>query len=160
MFCSTCGAEYAQKINYCKRCGSNITTPASTIEVHVPRPRLTGMFFAVAAMGIIGLIACFVAYSEFIHSGIRGPELIVPFIMGLFFIFCIAGGLLWQLARMVSSFQKSLRNTTVEKIAPPLQQPIAIPAQPDTVGSITDHTTRSFDSSVYLEAEKRKRDLA
>lgn len=160
MFCSTCGAEYAQKINYCKRCGSNITTPTSTVEVHVPRPRLTAMFIAIASMGLIGLIVCFTALSEFAHMGMRGPDLIVPFILGLFFIFAIAGGLTWQLARMVSAFQKSLRNTTIDKIASPQPQPIAMPAHQEPIPSITDHTTRSFDSSVYLEAEKRKRDLA
>ena len=160
MFCSSCGAEYAQKINYCKRCGTNITTPTNTVEVHVPKPRLTAMFIAIAGLGLIGLIACFTALSEFAHMGMRGPDLIVPFVLGLFFIFAIAGGLMWQLSRMVSTFQKNLHNATLDKIVTPQQQPIVTSTYQEPVPSITDHTTRSFDSSVYLEAEKRKRDLA
>ncbi len=159
MYCPSCGAEYAQKINYCKRCGATMTSSTNTVEVHVPRPRFTGMFWAIAALSIGGLIACFTAFSEFAQEGLRGDQLLIPFVMGLLFIGGIAGGMIWQLARLVSTFQQNVRQPKVE--TPPLPQPpqYETPALPLTIeppASVSEHTTRSFDPAILIEAEKRR----
>ena len=159
MFCPNCSAEYSQKINYCKRCGSNMAPAANTVEVHLPQPRLTGMFWAIAGMSIVGLIACFTAFSEFARAGLRDENLLVPFVLGLLFIGMIAGGMIWQLARLVSTFQQNVRQPKVE--TPPLPQPPQdeTPAPPlalEPPASVSEHTTRSFDPVVYVEAEKRR----
>ena len=160
MFCPNCGADYPQKINYCKRCGANMASPTNTVEVHVPRPRLTGMFWAIAALSIGGLIACFTAFSEFARAGLRGDQLIIPFVMGLLFIGGIAGGMIWQLARLVSTFQQNVRQPKVE--TPPLPHyetpvpPLAMLQEPPA--SVSEHTTRSFDPAVYIEEKRRRRE--
>ena len=157
MFCPNCGAEYPQKINYCKRCGSNMAPAGNTVEVHLPRPRLTGMFWAIAAMSIGGLIACFTAFSEFAREGLRGDDLLIPFMGGLLFIGVIAAGMIWQLARLISAFQQNVRQPKAE----PLPQyempvlPLALSQEP--LSSVSEHTTRSFDPAVLIEAEKRRR---
>lgn len=157
MFCPNCGAEYAQKINYCKRCGATMTTPTNTVEVNVPRPRLTGIFGAVSLFSLIGLIACFTAFTELANRGLRDEHLFIPFIFGLFFVFGISALLIWQLARTVSIFRDAVRHPKSEPL--PLPQPQYQPPQlvtpPEPLASITDHTTRSFDP-VYREAEKRR----
>ncbi|HEX4947477.1 MAG TPA: zinc ribbon domain-containing protein [Blastocatellia bacterium] len=157
MFCPNCGAEYPQKINYCKRCGANMTAPTNTVEVHIPPPRFAGMFWAVAVMSIVGLIACFIAFNEFAHEGLRGDHLLVTFVAGLFFIGCVAGGLIWQLARLVSTFQQTVRQPKAETIPLLQSPPPSLATPPEPLASVSEHTTRSFDSAVYLEAERRKR---
>ncbi len=162
MFCSNCSAEYSQKINYCKRCGANMASPANTVEVQLPRIRFAGMFWAIAVLGIGGLITCFTAFNEFAREGLRGDHLIVPFVMGLLFIGGIAGGMIWQLARLISTFQQNVQQPKVEPIPlPPYQTPAAplvtplLPQEP--LSSISEHTTRSFDPAIYIEAEKQRR---
>lgn len=156
MFCPNCGAEYAQKINYCKRCGATMTASANNVEVHVPRPRLTGMFWAVSLFSIIGLIACFTAFGSFAERGLRDENLLLPFIFGLMFVGGISGLLVWQLSRVVSLFRDAVRSPKVEtQPSPSYQSPrLATPQEP--VSSISDHTTRSFDPAIYREAEKRR----
>ncbi len=156
MFCPTCGAEYSQKINFCKQCGSNMTQPANNVEVHLPRPRFTGMFFAIAALGIVGLIACFTAFGDFAQRGLHGDELLAPFFLGLLFVFGIAGGLIWQLSRLISTFKQSVKAALTEPTPLLMNQPsrLVTPLKPGT--SVTEHTTRSFDPALYLEAEKRR----
>ena len=159
MYCPTCGAEYAQKLNYCKRCGSNMTTPTNTVEVNIPRPRLTGMFGAVSLFSLIGLIACFVAYTSFVDRGLRKDELYIPFLVGLMFVSGISGLLVWQLSRIVSLFRDAVRTPKIE--AQPLPQslpqyqtpPLAIPSEP--ISSISEHTTHSFDPAVYPEKRRQ-----
>lgn len=160
MFCPTCGAEYTQKINYCKRCGANMATPTNSVEVHVPRPRFAAMFWAIALMALVGLITCFTAFDSFADEGLRGDHLIVPFVMGLLFIGAIAGLLIWQLSRIVSVFRDAVQTpkVTSQVTLPPQPSyqtpPLAAPTDP--ISSISEHTTRSFDPVIYLEAEKRR----
>lgn len=159
MFCPNCGAEYAQKLNYCKRCGSTMTAPTNTVEVNVPRPRLTGLFWAVSLFSLIGLVACFTAFTELAHRGLRDEHLFIPFIFGLFFVFGISALLIWQLARTVSVFRDAVRRPQTEPQAlppaVPQYQPPQLATPPEPVNSVTDHTTRSFDP-VYREAPPRR----
>jgi hypothetical protein len=164
MFCPNCGAEYAQKINYCKRCGATMTTPTQTVEVNVPRPRLTGMFWAVSSFSLIGLIACFIAFTHLADRGLRDEHVFIPFVFGLFFVFGISALLIWQLARTVSVFRDAVRTPKSEPQplppvaaqAVPQYQPPALAAPSEPATSITDHTTRSFDPVRLQEAEKRR----
>lgn len=156
MFCPTCGAEYAQKINYCKRCGANMTAPTNTVEVHVPRPRFAAMFWAVSLFGILGLIACFVAFATFVGMGLRGSDVKFPFMLGMLCVFGIAAMLIRQLAKLINVFQEAVRTPKVETQPLPTYQAPPLTAPPEPVSSISEHTTRSFDSVVYLEAEKRR----
>ncbi len=128
MFCPNCGAEYAQKINYCKRCGATMTASANNVEVHIPRPRLTGMFWAVSLFSLIGLITCFIAYTSFIDRGLRKDELMIPFIFGLMFVSGISGLLVWQLSRIVSLFRDAVHTPKIETQPLPVYQtpPLAV----------------------------------
>lgn len=159
MFCPTCGAEYAQKINFCKRCGANMSSATNTVEVHVPRPRFAAMFWAVALFGIVGLIACFLAFTAFVEMGLRGSDLKFPFVLGLLCVFGIAAMLVRQLAKLINVFQEAVRAPKVEtQPLPAYQPPPALPntTPPEPISSISEHTTRSFDPAIYLEAEKRR----
>ena len=48
MFCQSCGFEYTQKTNYCKRCGGNLTSTDKPPVVQLPTLKITGVFFVIA----------------------------------------------------------------------------------------------------------------
>jgi hypothetical protein len=83
------------------------------------------MFCAIAAFGIAGMVTAFHMLNVLTGRGLHGDDLIVPFVMTLMFNGAIAGLLIWQLARMITAYQKSGRNVVVEKHyireAPPAQ---------------------------------------
>jgi hypothetical protein len=150
MFCPSCGFEYTQKTNYCMRCGEGLGLTSVVDAPKTERPRLGLMFVAVAAFGIAGLIAAYNMLDMLTNKGLRGDDLIVPLVMTLMFTGAIAGLLIWQLARLITSYQKSGRNVVVEKHyireSPPaqlgastgqFQQPIEPP-------SVVEHTTRQL----------------
>lgn len=153
MFCPSCGFEYTQKTNYCKRCGESLSV---TNVADAPKTGrgiiLAAMFCAVAAFSTVGMLMAFVMYNKLANRGLRGDELIVPFMMGMMFTGAIAVLLIWQLARLVTAYQKGERNVVVEKhyiresppaqlgaTADPLQQAVEPP-------SVVEHTTRQFAS--------------
>lgn len=150
MFCPSCGFEYTQKTNYCKRCGESLSVTGVANTPKMERPKLVSMFCAVAAFGIIGMFMVFVMYNVLSERGLRGDELILPFMMGMTFIGAVAGLLIWQLSRMITAYQKTERNVVVEKHyireAPPAQfgaptDPIQQAVEPP---SVIEHTTRQF----------------
>jgi hypothetical protein len=150
MFCPSCGFEYTQKTNYCKRCGESLSVTSMVDAPKMERPKLAAMFGAVAAFGIVGMAMAFAMLNVLVDRGLRGDELIVPFVMTLTFTGSIAGLLIWQLARMITASQKIGRNVVVEKHyireAPPAQlgaptDPLQQSVEPP---SVVEHTTRQM----------------
>src|SRR5262245_50342720 len=150
MFCPSCGFEYTQKTNYCKRCGESLSVTSLVDAPKMERPKLAIMFLAVAAFGIAGMGMAIALLDMMLGRGLRGDELIVPFVMSLMFTGAIAGLLIWQLARLITAYQKTGRNVVVEKHfireAPQAQfsgptDPIQQAVEPP---SVVEHTTRQF----------------
>ncbi|HEY7182489.1 MAG TPA: zinc ribbon domain-containing protein [Blastocatellia bacterium] len=150
MFCPSCGFEYTQKTNYCKRCGESLSLPANADAPKTPRSRIAGMFWAIAVFCFLGLLTVFSAYDHLVARGLRGDELMMPFLMGMFLIGAVAGLLIWMLARMISVHQRTGRNVVVEKHfireAPPanLGAPTGEIQQAVEPQSVIEHTTRQL----------------
>jgi phosphotransferase system glucose/maltose/N-acetylglucosamine-specific IIC component len=92
MFCPSCGLEYTQKTNYCKRCGEELNAAPQAVGVEPPRFRAVGMFFIVALFGIVGLSVASVADAPKMER----PKLAIMFIavalfglMGMFTAFAM-----------------------------------------------------------------------
>src|SRR5262249_4291868 len=158
MFCPSCGAESAQKTNFCKRCGANMNPAASTVEVHLPRAGVSGMVWAIAGFSLIGMIASLIMLGSL--SGRPGEPIaelvIVAFIACLMFVFSIAGMLTWQLARLINTYRDAVRQPInkakfeVPPPPPPQPQPVYIPAAHSPAPSVVGHTTRQM-AGVYAE---------
>jgi hypothetical protein len=110
------------------------------------------MFVAVVAFSVVGMLTVFQMYNILSARGLRGDELILPFMMGMMFTGAIAGLLIWQLSRLITAYQKTGRNVVVEKHfireAPPAQlgaatDPLQQAVEPP---SVVEHTTRQFAS--------------
>ncbi|HZS06439.1 MAG TPA: zinc ribbon domain-containing protein [Blastocatellia bacterium] len=160
MFCPSCGAEYPQKTNFCKRCGANMNPTANSIEVHMPRPRVAGMVWAIALFSTAGLIASMVFLNELIPRNelSEGPK-IFAFVASLMFVLGISGMLVWQLARMIGTWQHAVQQSAQKAqnelaaqsqpaLPQPQYQPAPVAANKETVPSVTEHTTRSFNPAM------------
>jgi len=150
MFCPSCGFEYTQKTNYCKRCGESLSVTSVVDAPKMKRPNLAAMFCGIAAFCVVGMATAYAMLNVLIDRGLRGDDLIVPFVMTLMFNGAIAGLLIWQLARMITAYQKTGQNVVVEKHyireAPPAQlgaptDPLQQIVEPP---SVVEHTTRQM----------------
>jgi hypothetical protein len=150
MFCPSCGFEYTQKTNYCKRCGGSLGLTSEADAPKIERPKLGLMFVAVTVFGIAGMFMAFVMLDLLAGKGLRGDDLIVPFVMTLMFTGAIAGLLIWQLARLITTYQKTGRNVVVEKHfirePPPAQLGASTGQFQQAVEppSVVEHTTRQL----------------
>lgn len=152
MFCPTCGFEYTQKTNYCKRCGGALTSSDKQPVIQLPALKVTGAFFVIAAFVLFSLMFVYNFYWDMIRREIRGPELFVPFVLGVGVIGAVAGMLCWQLSRLITVSRK--QEDWVAKQEPPTfrevqpQGRVIAPADPirNAVehSSVVEHTTRQM----------------
>jgi hypothetical protein len=152
MFCPSCGFEYTQKTNYCKRCGGNLTTSDKPPVVQLPTLKVTGAFLVIAAFVLFSLMFIYDFYWDMIRREIRGPELFVPFILGVGLIGAVAGLLCWQLSRLITVARKpehwaeKQERPTFREVQP--QGRLVAPADTarNTVEppSVVEHTTRQM----------------
>ena len=155
MYCPVCGVESTQGLNYCKRCGANLTVALHSTEQPVGGG-LKGFHFALAvaslslgtavvALGGLGIVLSFV--QDMSHQATSGnlPRLIL--LLGLPMVCAISLLLVWQISRLISMPRQSLGALS----QPPRSQvsthaSVQVAAPPaDSAPSVTEHTTRTFD---------------
>jgi hypothetical protein len=151
MFCPSCGFEYTQKTNYCKRCGEELNASAQSVEIKPQRSQAVGMSFVVVGfLSIAGLFLNLLSYHVLL-SRHESPEVaFLTFALGLLFVGGIAGFLMRQLSRLIMAQQKSNQAPAQERIIIREAQAPQIGAPADPVWgaseppSVVEHTTRQM----------------
>jgi hypothetical protein len=163
MYCSSCGIEVTQELNYCNRCGANLNqSPTFIPQVVAPPVRLTGPTIALGAMVVISLMVIFGSASGLVMRGLHPAALAWMVIVGLATLFGITGLVirLWvhllknSSADAVPQYQRPAQLRQPQPDPQQLQAPQTGPMQAP-ISSVTDHTTRTFDP-VYRERSQRK----
>jgi hypothetical protein len=163
MFCPTCGFEYTQKTNYCKRCGATLTPSDRPPVIQLPTLKITGVFFVIAAFVLFSLMFVYDFYWSMIRQQIRGPELLLPFVLGVGLIGAVAGLLCWQLSRVITVARKQEEWAARQELpafteAQP-QGRLVAPTDPIRAAveppSVIEHTTRQM-ASAYREPASRE----
>jgi hypothetical protein len=167
MFCPSCGFEYTQKTNYCKRCGEDLGLPGVTDAPKKTQPNVAIMFIAVVVFCLAAVTLLLAAWDHFQRTGrcngMCDEERILLSFVG-FSSLLVTLLLIWQLGRMITAFRRTGQEKIVEKHfireAPPVQ-PIAptsqIPEVPKAIEapSVVEHTTRQM-AGRYRESSAPK----
>ncbi len=152
MYCPSCGYEITVELNYCKRCGANLTVTAGNLPVAVSPPiKLTAptLVLGLTLIGAMGVI--FAGVTELARLGVHQVAL--------------AWIVIFSMATLFGSTALLIRFWS--KIAIPQRESRFIPAPPkpavidrgvtpqlpprDPAPSVTENTTRTF-SPIYRES--------
>lgn len=151
MFCPSCGTECPVGLNYCNRCGANLsalTAVPEIVQVNITKPALIiGTILAVFTLGGFGaLIGGALALSTVIHGN---DPLIAMIFFGMLTIMIVDIILVRQLSKLISASIKSDSLASPKKL---VAQPQTVPqlprlttAQLTPTPSVTEHTTRFFE---------------
>lgn len=163
MFCPSCGTE-STGLNYCNRCGANLTAPAPASIVQVAAINLTkpiliiGALVALLTLGGFGAIV-----SGTIEMAQRGAANVSPAlpIFGLPCILVIDILLIRQLSKLISA-ALSTNRVQAQQPLPPMQSDARyIPPPPtariEAAPSVTENTTRFFEETYRPPAEPQPR---
>jgi hypothetical protein len=167
MYCQTCGTEIQTGLNYCNRCGTAVSSSVSsplirqeTAVVDIKSPVRT-LGFTITATTLIGFTILFVALAALTSTErpLPSPLLGILSVAGLLTILVIDVMLIRILSRVVQlpvaaapslpaqpklSESRELHAASAQTYMPASTDPLL------PVGSVTDHTTRTFPS-IYQE---------
>ena|SRR5215203_2572153 len=157
MYCPTCGNEITAELNYCNRCGANLTMPVASTTTVLPPIKLTGPSIVLALTILIGLAIIFGSATDISRSGVHPPALVFMVLFSVAALFGCVG----LMVRFWTKLLTMQRETTL----PPPQQPRPPfpdrqtvhhlpPQRMEPVPSVTENTTRTF-SPVYREPADR-----
>jgi hypothetical protein len=158
VYCPSCGNEITVELNYCNRCGANLTLPAPNVPVPIVAPvRLTAPTIVLGLTVIAGIGIIFNGAAEFVGMHLHPAAITWIVLFGMATLFGCTALIIRFWSKMLS-----LRRET-----PTLSQPVrpvigkGVPQQKlgprlEPVPSVTENTTRTF-SPVYREAPERKR---
>lgn len=146
MYCPSCGTEVTMSLNYCNRCGANLS-PSANLPEQIARPvSLTGPTVAVALMVVIGLGIVFAGAVELSTRGIH-PAVLTWIVLGsLGMIMGIAALLIRQWSNLagLAKTQPAPRKQAKESTLPPAPSQLP-PMRTEPAASVTEHTTRTFE---------------
>jgi hypothetical protein len=156
MYCPSCGTESALDLNYCNRCGANMTAamaPQQIVTTNITKPVLViGLLTTILTIGGFGVLAIG-AYNlarVFTH-----PDPIMALMMfGMATIMVSDIMLIRLLSRIVRSSLEPrpiVQPLRLQQTSEPLRQ---LSPRLEPISSVTDHTTRTF-SPAYREAADR-----
>ena len=158
MFCPSCGAESTIELNYCHRCGANLslglTANAEIAPINVTKPILiiSVTLLLLTLGGFAGIISGTI---EMVRNGAGAVSPALP-IFGMPSILTIDILLLRQLSKLISA-ALSPHRLPAKKTAAQSQNELRFPspatARLEPAPSVTENTTRFFEP-LYRETNE------
>lgn len=156
MYCPSCGTEMALGLNYCNRCGANLSQSSNLSEQPVRQVNLTGPTIAIALMVIIGMGIVFASISDLARNDFHPVALTWMVIAALGMIAGVAALVIRQWSNLAGVVKPKERTLPYKKSASKEHVPSQLPPlRSEPVPSVTENTTRTFEPA-YIEHERRK----
>ena len=150
MYCSTCGRQIQENLNYCNNCGAR--NEKSALVVGNSSSRIFGI--AGAFVGMVGLVGFIEVLKILLRSTLESPAIIailIAYLVTVFFMFAVMIGHVWKNSGDIRIKAKdrqddlrsppAFRGVNTAQLEEPRQQPI----------SVTENTTRTLEHAPFSE---------
>ena len=148
MYCPSCGTEVVLGLNYCNRCGANLSQSSNLPEQPVYHVNLAGPTIAISLMVVIGMIIIFKSITDMANSGIHPVALTWMVIGSLGMLTAVAALIIRQWSHLAGGAKPKERVLPHRKSAGSEPVPTQLPPlRSEPIASVTEHTTRTFEPS-------------
>ena len=155
MYCPTCGIDSVEGLKYCKRCGANITNVLSdTPAKKFPIALTVAFLIVIGSVFTVGLSLPMAAAHELVAAGFSPSSLINLFAADLGVTLVVVGLLVWLFLRLIKLHQQTGGSANAGRAPHSDFAPPQITAPPQSIGSVTENTTRSFEPRTYENSSK------
>jgi uncharacterized paraquat-inducible protein A len=149
VYCSSCGVDSVEGLKYCKRCGANLTTSFEVSPAAKMPVALTLSFLVVIGFVFcVGLGVPMAAAEDLARIGFSTRELLVIFAADLAVTLSIVAMVVWLFLRLIRLHHQTRPVRTID-LQPNESARPQIAAPPQSVGSVTENTTRTLDQRRY-----------
>jgi hypothetical protein len=150
MYCPTCGIDSVEGLKYCKRCGANITSALSASpSTKFPLALTIAFLIVIGGIFIVGLALPMAASHDLMAAGFSTGQLMDLFLADMGVTLVVVVLLTWLFLRLIKVHQQTSGAASVPKSATSDFAAPQIVAPPQSIGSVTENTTRSFEPRVY-----------
>jgi len=153
MYCPSCGSDIPVELNYCNRCGANLTAVVPSYPAPVVKPvrlSLPAIVLGLTVTGGLGII--FGGASELARMQVHPAAITWMVIFSLATLFGCTALILRFWLKVLSMNRETYQPQN--QIRPPVQVPVLrqqqLPPRLEPMPSVTEHTTRTF-SPAYRE---------
>lgn len=154
MYCSSCGGAVAQSLRYCNHCGAELSGARGKNASKPTELFPDSLIWAIVTVFIVGL-GCTIGLMAVMKDFNFDKGLIIAFTsMVLLLTLAVEGVFIWMLrgrrtnTEEVGDTARLKQQATKELDAPQLRE------LPETVPSVTEHTTRAFEP-IYTERKSK-----
>jgi hypothetical protein len=146
MYCPSCGTEVTRELNYCNRCGANLSLAANVSEQPVRIVSTSGPIWAMAMMVVISLGIMFASVTDLARRDVH-PAALTGIVLGVIaMLFGVVSLFLKYWSSMNGGAQPVERPAKRSKeIAGEQRQAQLPPSRMEPVSSVTENTTRTFN---------------
>jgi hypothetical protein len=150
MYCSSCGVDSVEGLKYCKRCGVNLTAPLDASRPKsFPLALIIAVLIFIGGVFMAGLSMPLVITKELSNRGFSQSDMMTLFVLEFGVTLAVIAMLVWLLIRLIgASRQADSPARAVERRGNDLA-PSQIAAPRETMVSVTENTTRSFEPRIY-----------
>ena len=157
MFCPSCGTE-STGLNYCNRCGANLTAlmgQTEVIQVSLTKPAvLIGIVVMLLTLGGFGVL---IGGARSLAGLARGDDPLIALIfVGMATILTIDILLIRQLSRLITAALNTPKKVVPQATVQQLPRPTATPFIP--ASSVTENTTRFLENEYRAPVEPQPAD--
>jgi len=148
MYCSSCGAESIRELKYCKRCGANLNPVETLASANKPRGLVWIVAFGIAMMMGLpmgGIAVVFERIPDLLEKGLPLWFLTTLAIISLLIISVATVLLSRLLSPLFKAYVQPGEALEAEKPKLSGRAPALVDAPRDSVPSVTEETTRSFE---------------
>lgn len=162
MYCSSCGAESTPGLNYCNRCGAGLNTQTLATREQGYSGSLTKPILLIGGsvmfISLCGFAILTEAATKMARNGFSQDPVMLMLLMGMITILVVDIMLIRQLSRFVTAALQPGRVTgnsprQAKEMATPKQTNRQLGARPEPIQSVTENTTRTFET-VYRESNR------
>ncbi len=155
MYCPTCGNELTAELKYCNRCGANLTLSSSSLPAQMVAPvKLTAPTVVIGLTITGGLGIIFAGVTELAQMHVHPAAITWMFLFSMATLFGCSAMLIRFWSKMVGVSQQPM--APPQNIRPVFEKgfPQQLPPRFESVPSVTEHTTRTFNPA-YREPTER-----
>ena len=146
MYCSSCGSEVTRELNYCNRCGANLNPAANKVEQPVRLVSVTGPYWAIAFMVVMGLGIIFSSLNALVKKDFNSAAVAWIGIISIVMLLSVVSRLIRQLSNINNLTERSERPSKRKKAHRDERRPAQLPpTRIEPVPSVTENTTRTLD---------------
>ena len=155
MYCSSCGVSIAQGLSYCNYCGAKLNDARGDHAIKSSEVKPAFLAFLMVAVFVFGLVAITMLMGMMKSVLDLNVGLIVAFtVLSFLIMLLIEGVLMWLLLRRNRGAEETGDTSLSKEEATKELDAAQARALPETMTSVTEHTTRSFEP-IYSERKSK-----